>query len=133
VVGDDEGGWKVVVVVSVAREVCNYASRKKTNHKIPTISPPHSLRSSENMCKQSSRNGTPPPSNANAIAVSPPLLSPSRPPHIIVHFLLSFPPFGFTLNATLAASVNASFTPLFLIAEHSKYLSALILLATSNP
>jgi len=54
-------------------------------------------------------------------------------PHMVVHFPLSSPPFGFTLNATLAASVNASFTPLFLIAEHSKYLSALILLATSNP
>lgn len=39
--------------------------------------------------------------------------------HMTVHLLSSFDLAGFTCRATLAASVKASFTPRFLIAEHS--------------
>lgn len=39
--------------------------------------------------------------------------------HITTHLLLSFTFAGLTVSATRAASVNASLTPLFLIAEHS--------------
>lgn len=47
-----------------------------------------------------------------------------------------FPPLSLadlTPSATLAASVKASLTPLFRIAEHSRYLNAPILLATLSP
>lgn len=53
--------------------------------------------------------------------------------YITLHFLSSPPLLDLTLSATLAASVKASFTPRFRMAEHSKYLRALILLATSRP
>jgi hypothetical protein len=46
-------------------------------------------------------------------------------PHITEHFESSFDRAGLTCNATRAASVNASLTPRFLIAEHSAYLLAL--------
>ena len=66
--------------------------------------------------------------------LEPPTPTPSRStPYITLHFESSFPPLGLTLNATLAASVNASLTPRLRMAEHSKYLKAFIRLATSNP
>lgn len=40
-------------------------------------------------------------------------------PHMTLHLLLSLAFVGLTAKATRAASVNASFTPLFLMAEHS--------------
>ena len=73
--------------------------------------------------------------------------------HMTVHLLSSWALAGFTCNATRAASVNASLTPRFLIAEHSaetasvycageisiapkyvpRYRNAPILLAISRP
>ena len=44
----------------------------------------------------------------------------------MTHPDFSFLPFAFALNATLAASVKASLTPLFILAEHSRYRSAYI-------
>jgi len=53
--------------------------------------------------------------------------------YMTIHLLPSFDFAGLTLSATRAASVNASLTPLFRIALHSRYLSAPIFLATSRP
>lgn len=67
----------------------------------------------------------------------PKSITPSYTPrsvlHMTEHFESLFSPASFTLRATLAASVKASLTPRFLIAEHSKYLRAPILRATSRP
>lgn len=46
---------------------------------------------------------------------------------------LSLAPLGLALRAHLAASENASLTPLFFLAEHSKYRKAPTFLATANP
>lgn len=62
-----------------------------------------------------------------------PSYTPKSVLHMTEHFESLFSPANFTLSATLAASVKASLTPRFLIAEHSKYLRAPILRATSRP
>lgn len=97
-------------------------SNKNANHKMQTSSNRVEMRRQRAVNRRSRRRGC-------SVLTAEILLHVStwlglrrvlrNAPHMTLHLLLSLAFVGLTANATRAASVNASLTPLFLIAEHS--------------